>query len=100
MIKNKTAVPSLRQKILILYSGGSALDSKIVAWSLFDATEKEKMVTGDSDVPPYESVFDAMKDGWRVIQISPIQSFHPGTEYSTGYLKFEHVLEKIASTDG
>ncbi len=100
MSKNNTEVSPLKQKILILYSGGSALDSEIVAWSFFDATENKKMVTGDSDEPPYESVFDAMKDGWRVIQISPIQSFQPGTEYSTGYLKFEHVLEKITPTDG
>ncbi len=100
MSKNKTPVSSLKQKILILYSGGSALDSKIVAWSFYDATEKKKMITGDSDVPPYESVFDAMKDGWRVIQISPLQSFQRGAEYSTAYLKFEHVLEKMESING
>ena len=87
-----------RQQILILYSGNSALDSGIVGWSVYDGTGSKKFEAfGPEEKPPYASVLDAMKDGWRVIQVPPISLRASGEEFRLGPLKFEFVLEKIVS---
>jgi hypothetical protein len=65
----------LRQKLLILYSHTPDLKSQVGAWTIYDAAGEEHHTTGDSDTPPYRSVFAAMQDGWRVIQFP--QQFPP-----------------------
>ncbi len=57
----------LRQKLLVLWLQTPDLRSPVGAWSIFDGTGKETHTTADSHQPPYDSVLDAMKDGWRVI---------------------------------
>ena len=84
-----------RQKILILYSQNPDLHSGIGAWTIYDATEKSSHTTGDSETPPYKSVFEAMKDGWRVIQFPQQFPAYPGMELSTSFLRFEYILEKL-----
>ena len=84
-----------RQKILILYSQNPDLHSGIGAWTIYDATEKAAHTTGDSETPPYKSVFEAMKDGWRVIQFPQQFPAYPGMELSTSFLRFEYILEKL-----
>lgn len=86
---------ALRQQILILYLSSADLSSGVGAWSMWDGTGKTHHTTGDSDKPPYKSVLDAMKDGWRVIQVPQQFPAYPGMEYSTSFLKFEFVLEKM-----
>jgi hypothetical protein len=85
----------LRQKLLILWARTPDLKSEVGAWSIYDATGKERHTTGDSETPPYASVFDAMKDGWRVIQVPQQFPAYPGMELITSYLRFEYVLEKM-----
>ena len=85
----------LRQKLLILYSRNPGLDSDIGAWTIYDATGREMHTTGDSDTPPYRSVFEAMKDGWRVIQFPQQFPAYPGMELNTSYLRWEYILEKL-----
>lgn len=88
-------MPDTRQKILILYSHTPDLNSSIGGWAVYDGTGKEHHTTGDSAEPPYNSVLDAMKDGWRVIQL-PLQfPAYPGMELSTSYLRWEYILEKL-----
>lgn len=84
-----------RQKLLFLYSSNPDLRSDIGAWTIYDSTGKEYHTTGDSDTPPYRSVFAAMQDGWRVLQVSQQFPAYPGMELTTSYLKFEHLLEKL-----
>jgi hypothetical protein len=86
---------NLRQKLLLLYSRNPSLDSDIGAWTVYDATGRETHTTGDSDTPPYRSVFDAMKDGWRVIQFPQQFPAYPGMELNTSYLRWEYILEKM-----
>ena len=88
----------LRQKLLILYCRTPDLKSPVGAWSIYDATGKEHHTTGDSDAPPYRSVFEAMKDGWRVIQFPQQFPAYPGMELTTSYLRFEYILEKLEET--
>ncbi|MCE9589856.1 MAG: hypothetical protein K8S99_04965 [Planctomycetes bacterium] len=86
---------ALRQQILILYLSTSDLASNVCAWSIYDGTGKETHTSGDSDKPPYGSVLEAMKDGWRVIQLPQQFPAYPGMEYTTSFLKFEFALEKL-----
>jgi hypothetical protein len=88
-------MPEVRQKLLILYCRTPDLNSEVGAWTVYDATGKETHTTGDSDTPPYPSVFAAMKDGWRVIQLPQQFPAYPGMELSTSYLRWEYVLEKL-----
>ena len=93
-------VPQLRQKILVLYLHTPDLNSHVVAWSIYDGTGKQRHTTGDSVQPPYSSVLDAMKDGWRVVQFPQQFPAYPGMEYQTAYLRFEYILERLEEIDG
>ncbi len=91
-----------RQKVLILYLASSALDTPVVAWSVYDGTGKTRPMAADSDEPPYKSGLDAMKDGWRLIQLSQLIPPYPGEEFTVSYQRYECVFEKLelVSEDG
>lgn len=97
----------LRQKLLVLYLYNPDLNSKVVAWSMYDGTTQPKegeessyaTQSGNEEEPPYDSVVAAMRDGWRVVQFPGQYPAHPGTEYQTSYLKYEYILEKLENTD-
>jgi len=87
---------NLRQKVLVLYLSTSALDSDVKGWSIYDGTGKSAHTTGDSfGEPPYPTGLDALKDGWRVIQFPQLIPPYPGEEYSTSFMKYEFVFEKL-----
>ena len=93
--------PQLRQKLLFLYLANSNLESQVVAWSFYDGTCKENFEAGgENQDPPYKSVLDAMRDGWRVIQVPQLKAPQVGREYQVDYLDFEFVLEKMEAIDG
>ena len=85
----------LRQQLLVLHLHTPDLNSSVVAWAMYDGTGETRHTTGDSETPPYNSVLEAMKDGWRVIQFPQQFPAYPGMEYYTSYLRFEYVLERI-----
>lgn len=89
-----------RQKLLVLYLHSPDLNSGTVGWALFDGTGKTRPTTGDATEPPYKSVVDAMKDGWRVVQFPQQFPAYPGMEYNTAYLRYEYILEKMEAVDG
>ena len=89
-----------RQKVMILYLADSSLDSKVVAWALHDGTGRETHMSGDAETPPYETGLDALLDGWRLFQISPLRPEPVGDEFRTSYLKYEFVFEQIVDLDG
>ena len=37
----------------------------------------------------------AMRDGWRVLQVSPMNNHPAGEEFSLGYLRNEVILESL-----
>jgi len=88
-----------RQQILVLYLKTSALDTGVVAWAHYDGTGLQAYMSGDEDEPPYDTGLDALKDGWRLIQASPLVSHVPGTEFRTDYLKYEFFFEKLVEVD-
>ena len=84
-----------RQRVLVLYTSNSALDSAVVGWSNYDGTGEFVHMAGDSDEPPYKTGLAALQDGWRLIQASPLITHIPGNEYRTDYLKYEFFFEKL-----
>ena len=85
-----------RQQVLVLYLASSALDAKVVGWSRYDGTGETTPTTGDSDLPPYETGLDALRDGWRLFQASQLLPPQPGHEYDVSFLKHEFFFEKLA----
>ena len=86
---------ALRQQVLTLYLSTSALDSRVLGWSVYDGTGKHPRTTGDSDSPPYETGLAALRDGWRLIQHPVLIPPYPGEEYSTSFMKYGFVFEKL-----
>ncbi len=87
----------LRQQIMILHLSNPELDSSIIAWALYDGASPKGelgMNSGDQAEPPYESVLDAMKSGWFLIQIPTMPYFIRGEEHEVGHLPYEYVLER------
>jgi hypothetical protein len=91
-----------RQQLLFLCLDHPELDSKTVAWALYDAAlsrEELQMGTGSEVTPPYYSVLDAMRDGWKVMQVPQIQSFHRDHGNEPAHLPYEYVLQREVEID-
>ena len=84
-----------RQKVLVLYLATSALDTPVVGWAQYDGLGDSRPMTGDEEVPPYKTGVDALRDGWRLIQASPLVSHVSGEEFRTDYLKYEFEIDSI-----
>jgi len=41
-----------------------------------------------------------LRDGWRLLQIAPLQAHAPGAEFTTSYLKYECLFEQWVDVDG
>ena len=54
---------------------------------------------GDTEESPYQTGIEALKDGWRLIQASPLIQHREGDEFKTGYFKYEFFFEKIISKE-
>jgi len=85
-----------RQQVLVLYLANSALDSAVVGWTVYDGTGAAEHMAGDAESPPYESGLAALRDGWRLIQASPLLPHPSGDEFRTAYLKYEFFFERLA----
>jgi len=86
----------LRQQLMILHCASTDLVARTVAWALYDGAapaEAPQMQTGDEEEPPYLSVLEAMRDGWRVLQV-PQAALVPGGEHETADLPFRFVLAR------
>ena len=87
------------QQLLILYLYNSAIDSKVIAWTFWDGCSKKDISSGSTDNPPYNSGLDALRDGWRLIQMSQLYPRDKSEEYNTSILKYEFMFEKIKLKD-
>jgi hypothetical protein len=99
---NPPRVPNTmpHQQLLFLAVANPNPTSPVVAWSHFDGSGQTHAMAGDSDSPPYETVLDAMRDGWRVLQAPQLMPAGPGQEHETAFLKFEYVLERLVEVRG
>lgn len=89
---------SIRQRVLVLYLNSSALDSGVIAWANYDGTGRSRPMAGDESEAPYPTGVHALRDGWRLIQASPLLQHAAGDEFRTGYLKYEFFFEKLEDT--
>lgn len=80
-----------RQQVLILWLEHSDLDGAVVAWTLHDGVD-----TGEAGAEkPYATGLDALRDGWRLIQTSPVPQPAPGAETVRGRFEHEFTFERI-----
>ena len=86
-----------RQKLLILYLADSALDSAVIAWSQYDGSGEREHMAGDESEPPYATGLLALRDGWRLIQMSQLEPHAPGGEQTTSYLKYEFLFQQLVN---
>ena len=85
-----------RQQVLFLYLASSALDASVVGWSRDDGDQRGPTPpVADRPSAPYATGVDALRDGWRLLQVSPVQSPHPGDERRTSALQHEFVFERL-----
>jgi hypothetical protein len=85
-----------RQQVLFLYLATSALDTAVVGWSFYDgAGSGPTPPVDDAAAAPYATGVDALRDGWRLIQVSPLLPPTPGAERAVSYLKHEFVFERL-----
>jgi hypothetical protein len=81
-----------RQQVLFLYLEHSGLDGRVVAWSFHDGTGQAPDLEGS---PPYATGRGALRDGWRLLQASPVPQRVPGAERVAGRLEHEFLFELI-----
>ena len=84
---------SEKQLVLYLYSKSTNLRSPLGAWALYDPTVPDEPMLPSQD-PPYASVLDAVRDGWRIVQF-PRPELYNFSDVKNAYLSFEFILEKI-----
>jgi hypothetical protein len=53
--------------------------------------------TGDVTEPPYRTGLAALRDCWRLFQVSQLTRACTGTEYDTSYLRHEFFFERLSS---
>ena len=96
-LSEETSQPmaTVRQRVLVLYLASSALDSKVIGWALHDGHAPNANGPGDTNEPPYRTGVDALADGWRLFQASPLRAAPAGQEYQTDYLKYEFFFEQL-----
>ena len=88
-----TLLNSEKQLLLYLYSKSTNLRSPLGGWAVYDATAPDEPVL-PSQEPPYASVLDAVRDGWRIVQF-PRPELYNFTDVDNAYLTYEFILEKI-----
>ena len=84
---------SEKQLILYLYSKSTNLRSPLGSWALYDATAPEEAIL-PSQEPPYTSVLDAVRDGWRIVQF-PRPELYNFSDVDSAYLTYEFILQKF-----
>ena len=81
-----------QQRLLYLNTGNTGVDSQVLGMAL---VENGEVLEGPDDVDewPYNSVLDAMNDGWRVIKFPEMALLLQ--EDKTFGLGCEFILEKL-----
>lgn len=88
---------STKQRVLVLYLRSSTLDSEVIGWALYDGNAPYANGPGEQDEPPYKTGIQALADGWRLFQASPLLPARAGQEFQTDYLKYEFFFEQLVN---
>ena len=91
----ETLLTKPRQLVLYLYSKSTNMRSAIASWALYDPTVPYEPTLPSQDVP-YDSVIEAVNDGWRIVQF-PRAELYQFSDVDNTYLGYEFILEKSTS---
>ena len=91
----ETLLTAPRQMVLYLYSKSTNMRSAIASWALYDPTVPYEPTLPSQDVP-YDSVIEAVNDGWRIVQF-PRAELYQFSDIDNSYLGYEFILEKSTS---
>ncbi len=91
----ETLLTEPRQLVLYLYSKSTNMRSAIASWALYDPTVPYEPTLPSQDVP-YDSVIEAVNDGWRIVQF-PRAELYQFSDVDNTYLGYEFILEKSTS---
>ena len=91
----ETLLTEPRQLVLYLYSKSTNMRSAIASWALYDPTVPYEP-TLPSQEAPYDSVIEAVNDGWRIVQF-PRAELYQFSDLDNTYLGYEFILEKSTS---
>src|SRR4051812_4344069 len=90
----------IRRQMLIAALQGPSLRDAIVAWSHYDSSGAPGTSPGSHEQPPYRTAWDAVCDGWRVVQSSRLPDPPPGGELRLGSMVYECILSKEVADVG
>ena len=80
-----------RQLVLYLSSQSTNMRSPVSAWVLYDAIQPhDPQLTSQN--PPYNTVLEAIADGWRVVQFPTSKLYEYRND--NDYIGYEFILEK------
>jgi hypothetical protein len=82
-----------RQQVLFLWLASPALDSSTLGWAFHDGSDGQAPLP-EADLP-YRTGLEALRDGWRLFQVSQLIPPVPGHERETSFLKHEYVFERL-----
>ena len=91
----ETLLTEPRQLVLYLYSKSTNMRSAIASWALYDPTVPYEPTLPSQDVP-YDSVIEAVNDGWRIVQFPRVELYQ-FSDVDNTYLGYEFILEKSTS---
>lgn len=87
-----------RQRLLYLHTNGTTVLSQVIAMDLRDATRQPNRPHLEPEPKiPFNTVHDAIVDGWRVIQFP--QHMAPFDDREINFLGYEFILEKLEEYD-
>jgi hypothetical protein len=87
-----------RQRLLYLHTSGMNVLSQVIAMDLREATRQANRPHLEPEPKiPYNSVHDAIVDGWRVVQFP--QHMAPIDDREINFLGYEFILEKLEEYD-
>tara|TARA_B100001094_G_C17472858_1_gene458232 strand:+ start:77 stop:355 length:279 start_codon:yes stop_codon:yes gene_type:complete len=88
----------LKQRLLYLHSRTPNIFSKIIALSLIEPIKgADREIVAETPNWPYETVHDAVIDGWQIVQFPHLQA--PFDDCELDVLGYEFILQKMEIVD-
>lgn len=89
LLASATAEPPTRQRLLYLHVRDPSVTGSVVGWAEHPGEDPG----GVTPVPPYNSVLEALADGWQAIHFP--QQLAPFDDRETDIVGYEFILQKL-----
>ena len=88
-----------RQRLLYLHATKPSVLSEVVAMNLIEPVKGFKTeIIADEPEWPYETVHDAVVDGWQIVQFPHLQA--PIEDHDLDVIGYEFILQKMEMASG